>query len=79
MRERVSLETEHILSSSIFDLLMVDSHSDAAVILDILVDVRHLRAQPIVLCLFWTGCKAVRTEKNCSITVPVLCQPEGAL
>jgi len=56
---------------------MVESHSDAAKILDVLVNVRRLRAQPNVLCLAWTGCEAVRTEENYSLIVPVLCQPEG--
>jgi hypothetical protein len=78
MRKRVSLETEDVLNSSVFGSLMVESHSDAAKILDALVNVRHLRAQPNVLCIAWTGCEAVRTEENCSITFPVLCQPEGA-
>lgn len=79
MRKRVSLETEDVLNSSVFGSLMVESHSDAAKILDVLVNVRHLRTQPNVLCIAWTGCEALRTEENYSITVPVLCQPEGAL
>lgn len=79
MRKRVSLETEDVLNSSIFGSLMVESHSDAAKILDVLVNASHPRAQPNMLCFAWTGCEAVRTEENCSVTVPVLCQPEGVL
>jgi hypothetical protein len=79
VRKRVSLETEDALNSSAFGSLMVESHSNAAKILDVLLNVRHLRAQPNVLCIAWTGCEAVRTEENYPVTAPVLCQPEGAL
>ena len=79
MRKGVSLETEDVLNNFFFGSLMVESHSDAAKFLDVLVNVRHLHAQPNVLCFAWTGSEAVRTEENYSIYVPVLCQPEGVL